>query len=592
MSPVAARRSRPAGLRLAPGPARRAAVALVGVAGVTGLVGFAVPPTALTAATSQTVIRDDEATVRVDQDGTLRVVETVKYDFGGIPTARVQRVINTREQYDATDDRVYAVSNVSIDADQPTARTTATSGDTTQTMDVEFSAPQSGVVTVSFAYDVGGTVAATADGLEVRWPVVQGFGLPIERARVVWNAPGAIWLSCLAGPRGSSRPCTTSQLVDVPAPTMTQLGLDPGDEMVGILGLDAASGVSPSIDLRARWSVSRAFTASGAQLLMAAVVLLLGVLAAALLWWTRGRDTAHRGGVQVIPLVDSGDGTLVFAPPSGIRPGQMGTLVDERADVIDVSSTVIDLAVRNYLFIEELPPASTGQGDWLLRRRNDPGDELLPYEREVFAAIFDGIDPSDAVSLGSLDTQLRPRLGTIQALLYDDMVRQGWFGERPDAVRSRWTTAGWVLVAAGVVLTGVLAWVSTFGLVGLAVVLSGVSLAAAGQVAPARTASGSRVLGELQDYRSFLAQSTSDDIPLGQREELVSRIFPYALVFGLGERWAASLAAMDTDDAADEPLYWYGGPHEWHLSDSASQLLRLSTALTAAIGSRRLLAAE
>ncbi len=251
----------------------------------------------------------------------------------------------------------------------------------------------------------------------------------------------------------------------------------------------------------------------------------------------------------------------------------MGTLVDERADVIDVTSTVIDLAVRNYLFIEELPGSSTSQGDWLLRRRNDAGDELLPYEREVFAAIFDSGDSSDAVPLGALDTRLRPRLGTIQALLYDDMVRQGWFGERPDAVRSRWTTAGWVLVAAGVVLTGVLAWVSTFGLVGLAVVLSGVSLASAGQVAPARTASGSRVLSELQDYRSFLAESTSADIPLGQREELVSRIFPYALVFGLGERWAASLAALDTDDAADEPLYWYGGPHEWHLSDSAPQLL-------------------
>ncbi len=596
MSSVPARRTRPAGLGLVPGAAVRSLAALIGTGGVAALIGVVLMTSAVAAPTSQTVIRDDQATVRVNEDGTLHVVETVAYDFGGVPTSRVERVITTREQYDATDDRVYAVSNVAIDADQPTARTTETSGDTTQTMGVEFAAPQSGRVTVTFAYDVDGTVAETADGLEVRWPVVQGLGVPIERARVLWNAPSAIWLSCLAGPRGSSRPCTTSQLVDVPAPTMTQLGLDPGDEMVGILGLDAASGVAPSTDLRARWSVTRAFTASGAQLVMAVVVLLLGAAAAALLWWTRGRDTAHRGSVQVTPLVDAGDGTLMFAPPSGIRPGQMGTLVDERADVIDVSSTVIDLAVRNYLFVEELPASSTGPGDWLLRRRNDPGDELLPYERAVFAAIFDSDDTSrgasDVVPLSALDTRLRPRLGAIQALLYDDMVRQGWFGERPDAVRSRWTTAGWVLVAAGVVLTGVLAWVSTFGLVGLAFVLSGVSLAAAGQVAPARTASGSRVLHELQDYRAFLADSTSTDIPMGQREELVSRIFPYALVFGLGERWAAALAAMDTDGTPDEPLHWYGGPHDWHLSDAAPQLLLVSTALTAAIGSRRLLAVE
>ncbi len=563
--------------------------ALVAFAGLTwGLAAVAAP-------VSRTVIRDDEATVRVNQDGTLHVVETVQYDFGGISTAAVERVITTREQYDATDDRVYSLANVATDADQPVAKTTSSSTDSTQTMGVRFATAQDGSVTVSFAYDVDGTVAATADGLEVRWPVVQGFGVPIERARVQWNAPGAIWLSCLAGPRGSSRPCTSSQLVDVPAPTMTQIGLEPGDEMVGILGLDAGSGVAASTDLRARWSITRAFTASGAQLAMALVVLLLGVVAAALLWWTRGRDTAHRGDVQVAPLIDGGDGRLVFAPPRGIRPGQMGTLVDERADAIDVASTVIDLAVRNYLFIEQLPAPPHGAGDWLLRRRNDPGEELLPYEREVFAAIFeDGAtsDRSDTVAVSALGSRLRPRLATVQALLYDDMVRQGWFAERPDAVRSRWTTSGWVLVAAGVVLTGVLAWVSTFGLVGLAVVLAGVALTAAGQVAPARTAGGSRMLRELQDYRAFLSDSTSTDIRLQQREELVSRMFPYALVFGLGERWAAALAAIDAGDAPDAPLYWYGAPQGWHRSDSAPLLLQLSTALTAALGSRRLLAVD
>ncbi len=181
----------------------------------------------------------------------------------------------------------------------------------------------------------------------------------------------------------------------------------------------------------------------------------------------------------------------------------MGTLVDEHADVIDVAATVIDLAVRNYLFIEEQPGAHHGRGDWALRRRNAPGDELLAYEREVFDALFSG---ADHVMVSGLDGVLRPRLSDVQALLYDDMVRQGWFGERPDAVRTRWTTAGWVLVAAGVVLTAVLATVSTFGLVGVAVVLAGVALTASGQVAPARTSRGSKVLRELETFRGFLAE--------------------------------------------------------------------------------------
>jgi uncharacterized protein (TIGR04222 family) len=265
----------------------------------------------------------------------------------------------------------------------------------------------------------------------------------------------------------------------------------------------------------------------------------------------------------------------------------MGTLVDEHADVVDVASTVIDLAVRNYLFIEEQPRAHFGRGDWLLRKRNDAGDELLPYERAVFDAIFAG---DDNVLVSDLDAVLRPRLSEVQALLYDDMVRQGWFGERPDAVRSRWTTAGWVLVAAGVVLTAILAAVSTYGLVGIAVVLAGVALAGSGQVAPARTSRGSKVMRELHDYRGYLEAGDIDDIPLGQREELVSRFFPYAVVFGLGERWAAALAAMDVDDTPDEPLYWYGAPEDWHLSDAGTSLPSMAQALSSAIGSRRLLA--
>jgi uncharacterized protein (TIGR04222 family) len=264
----------------------------------------------------------------------------------------------------------------------------------------------------------------------------------------------------------------------------------------------------------------------------------------------------------------------------------MGTLVDERADVIDVSSTVIDLAVRNYLFVEELPHGEYGRHDWLLRRRHEGGDELLGYEREVLNALFES---GEEIRVSDLGESLRSRLPSVQAALYDDVVRQGWFAERPDAVRNRWTTAGWVLVVAGVVLTGVLAVASRFGLVGLAVVVAGVALVAAGLAAPARTARGSHVLEELRHFREFLEQGSVGDLPHEQREELASRCYPYALVFGLGERWAAAIAALDEDEEPDEPLHWYGAPQNWHLSDAAPSLIHLSTALGGAIASRRLL---
>ena len=51
----------------------------------------------------------------------------------------------------------------------------------------------------------------------------------------------------------------------------------------------------------------------------------------------------------------------------------MGLLVDERADTLDVTATIIDLAVRGYLSIEEVPKTGWfGRRDWRLTRLKSP----------------------------------------------------------------------------------------------------------------------------------------------------------------------------------------------------------------------------
>src|SRR2546422_5306543 len=59
------------------------------------------------------------------------------------------------------------------------------------------------------------------------------------------------------------------------------------------------------------------------------------------LWYTRGRDPRLR------PIVPQ------YAPPDGLTPGEAGTLVDNSADMRDITATIVDLAVRGYILIEE-----------------------------------------------------------------------------------------------------------------------------------------------------------------------------------------------------------------------------------------------
>ena len=60
------------------------------------------------------------------------------------------------------------------------------------------------------------------------------------------------------------------------------------------------------------------------------------------LWWTRGRDPRLR------PIAAQ------YEPPDQLTPGEAGTLVDDSANMRDITASIVDLAVRGYMVIEEV----------------------------------------------------------------------------------------------------------------------------------------------------------------------------------------------------------------------------------------------
>ena len=524
------------------------------------------------------------AQLDLDGAGVLHVKETVQVTADG---DTVTRTLRTRLRSDADRDRVWKLSNIKATVGGSDAEVRTSDVDNGTKLEVTTG---SGAKTVVYSYDVAGTVADSIEGRQVSWPVVQGFDSAIPTATISATIPFASWVSCFAGREGDSIPCTSSQLGESAAIEIEQTQLPAAGRVVLVAGLSGEATVSPNADFAERWSLGRAFTANGLTLGLAALLLGLGVLGAAALWLLRGRDAAKVVAGQTgpaRPVLDGADGPQ-FAAPDGIRPGQVGTVVDESADLVDITATLLDLAVRNYLTVTELPrEGEFGRMDWLLTRRHAGGSELLPYEKSLLDAIFaDG----DEVAVSALGPSLRPRLVAVRENLYADVVTQGWFTQRPDAVRNRWTTSGLVLVGAGAVLTVVLAAVSRFGLVGLAVMLCGVALALSGQEAPARTARGAAVLGRISGLRAYLAAESAADLPDDKRLEFASRCLPYATVLGLSEKWALEIAATDDDDTPDEGIGWYTGPENWHLSNIGESLSNFVTAVNGSLSSRRLFA--
>src|SRR5271165_703358 len=59
-------------------------------------------------------------------------------------------------------------------------------------------------------------------------------------------------------------------------------------------------------------------------------------------WWTKGRDP--HPDTSVAPM---------YEPPKGMTPAEVGTLIDDSVHPRDITATLVDLAVKGYLKIEE-----------------------------------------------------------------------------------------------------------------------------------------------------------------------------------------------------------------------------------------------
>ncbi|MFI6101365.1 DUF2207 domain-containing protein [Lentzea sp. NPDC051213] len=477
-----------------------------------------------------------EVRMKLERDAKLSITETVHVPDG----KTVKRTVPLRlavgndleRQYQVTDARVEGKGSATVS-------------------DEKFSVTLEGGQ-ATLTYTVVGAVAPVGDVLEVRWQAAGGWDTELDKVAVTFSAPDSpTSVNCLAGPVGSSQPCTSADLADGKGVRAQEIKLGAGERVDVAIGLSAGV-VPPNAVVVEQSGLASAFAltpVSGAALGGLLVLLLGGV---ALLWYLRGRDAAALAsdvGAVTVLVRDQG-GRVAFASPDGVLPGQVGTVVDEHVDVVDVTATVIDLAVRNYLWITEVDGH-----DWQIVRRNPADDSLSGYEKAVYDALLP--QGSDAVTVSELRGR-RIDLAQVRDRLYADVVEKRWFVRRPDAERSLFWWVGIVIAVLGVAATVVLALTIGNALFGLVVAVGGVALAFGARSMPARTKRGSELLEHVRGLRGYLHGVTPNDVPEADRELVFSRSLPYAVVLGETDRWLATFGQQD--------LYWYGNASDFQRS--------------------------
>lgn len=357
--------------------------------------------------------------VEVHADGTAHVREAITYDFGANIRHGIHREIRYRPDTGPNRNRRMDVSGIKASSPDAPARTAVSDDGRYRTIRIgDPDRTVTGVHAYVIEYDTDHVATKTGGHVRYAWNAVgDEWDVPISDVTVRLSGPAAMsGARCFAGASGSTAPCDSAGAsgtharfaqrelagaegltvqADLPAGSVaTAPEPQPEDP-----GQDSAGGLFGWIDAHEAWFLPGAGTAAASGGL-----LLLAALAYGFTLYLRFART-RRPDVPGLPY--------------DLTPGLAAYLHDVNDASAMAMSTVLDLARRGYLRIDEIPG---WRNDWMLTcTAVDPPP--AEHERLIFDGLF---GDRDQVRVRQLRNRFYRTVRRVTRALDAEVVRRGW----------------------------------------------------------------------------------------------------------------------------------------------------------------------
>ncbi len=264
------------------------------------------------------------------------------------------------------------------------------------------------------------------------------------------------------------------------------------------------------------------------------------------LWYWKGRDPDP--GRSVAPM---------YEPPRNITPAEAGTLLDDSIDPRDVTSTLIDLAVRGYIKIEQIEtPGIFFHGkDYLLHllKDNTQWGDLAPFERVMLENIFVG---GHMTKISSLKNRFYTAIPVIKEDIFSSLRGKGMYWLDPQSAAG-YSLVGIIISAAPFVAVQALGWSDLFSaplpvVLGIGAALVIVWLFA--RQMTCKTVLGARTRVEILGFQEFMNRVDADRLKR-MPPDTFEKFLPYAMALGVEHHWAQAFAGI-----VHQPPSWYASP--------------------------------
>ncbi|HET8945146.1 MAG TPA: DUF2207 domain-containing protein [Dehalococcoidia bacterium] len=532
------------------------------------------------------VITSFDATYAINEDGTVRATEDIRVDFGAQEHHGIFRDIPVEYEYDKDNNRLIRLTGITVDDGSNAHPFEAFSNG--KNLRIKIGDPDvlvSGEQRYRIQYTINRGLNPFPDHDEFYWNVTgNDWPVTIEAAdaTVVFPTATQFSLACYVGPVGSTAPCVSDELATMEgAVFLTDSALPEGSGLTIVLGVPkGVIDVGPPELVDANETIGEQVSdflgLSPGPIIASLALLFAGIAAVIRQWWIAGRDrwygdmfhVADRAKSETKPLGAHESIVTEFTPPEvdgavarRLRPAEIGLLVDEKADTLDVTATIVDLAVQKRLVIKETEEGGVlglfKKKDYELEKLEAPEAGMLPYEKKLLDSLFDDGSP---VKLSDLKNKFYKDLAKVKEQLYREVTTGlKFFPRDPDTTRNAYLVAGIVIAGVGGILTYLLGAFLGAGIVGIPVIVAGILLLALSPSMPRRTADGRVMYRRCLGFRRYIETAETARQEFAEKANLFQEYLPYAIVFRCVDKWAKAFEGLD--DEATRPGWYYGrGP--------------------------------
>lgn len=263
------------------------------------------------------------------------------------------------------------------------------------------------------------------------------------------------------------------------------------------------------------------------------------------LWNKHGRD----------PLATHTAIMPEYEIPGNLRPAEIGTLIDDKVNMQDITSTIIDLATRGYLKIIETRKKGLlwGENTVYALEKTSPDrhekhtEKLQDFESKIYNAIFGS---SEKIDLEDLKYKFYTDIPIIKTSIYDALVDKKYYVSSPDKARESYMGWGGGLTIITFFFLGFLLDINVSVFLGL--LASGGIIFAFAFIMPKKTQLGADTKIKVLGVEEFLKTAEKDRMKFYEDQNIFEKMLPYAIALGLADKWAKACEGLYKNQPA-----WY-----------------------------------